>query len=145
MQSGWRKTRYWEWAKEWASLFHSILPEHVCEAAMATCRITLRDKDSKAAGGAWGFAVLTEMQTFGNEPQFVPVEIRHNHHFITLQSQDGADAILSCFGLTLAGVIDYYGLPDEGEKITLDLCDIVTTLDADYAATAEEADVELVA
>lgn len=141
--NGWRKRGHWEWAKEWARLFHDMLPKHVCEAALATCRITLRDKDSTAAGGAWGFAVLTEMQTFGFAPQGVPGEIRRNHHFITLQSQDGADAILRCFDLTLADVIDYYGLPAEGETITLDLKDIVTTLDANYAAI-EEAEAELV-
>ena len=138
MQDGWRGKQNWAWAKQWASLFDNILPEHVCEAAMATCRITLRDKDSTAAGGAWVFAVLTEMQTFGFKPRFVPGEVRRNHHFITLQSHDGADAILSCFGLTIADVIDYYGVPEEGEKVTLDLCEIVTRLDADYAATVEE-------
>lgn len=141
MPTGWRKRGHWDWAKQWASLFHNILPEHVCEAALATCRITLRDKDSTAAGGAWGFAVLTEMQTFGNEPRFVPGEIRRNHHFVTLQSKDGADAILGCFDLTLDDLIDYFGLPEEGEKWTLDLYDIVTSLDAN---STEEADLELV-
>lgn len=112
---------------------------------MATCRITLRDKDSTAAGGAWGFAVLTEMQTFGKDPKGVPGEIRRNHHFVTLQSAEGADAILGCFDLTLAAMIDYYGLPEPGKKITFDLCDIVTALDNNFAAMEEESDVELVA
>lgn len=138
-QNGWRRTGHWEWAKQWASLFDGILPVEVCEAAMATCRLSLRDKDSTAAGGAWGFAVLTFMQTFGHEPGGIVTQIRKAHNWVTLQAAESADVILGCFGLTLADVIDHYGMPEEGEKIDLDLCELVTAIAPDFAVETEAA------
>lgn len=135
MQNSWRKRKNWDWAKQWASLFETILPPEVCEAALATCRITLRDKESTAAGGAWGFAVLTEMQTFGNIPRGVCTEVRKNHHWITLQAAEAADVILSCFGFSLDDVINHVGRPVEGEKITVSLCEVMSEMDADFALT----------
>ena len=134
-RDGRRKSRHWTWAKEWASLLDGMLPATVCEAALATCRITLRDKDAKAAGGAWGFAVLTSMQTFGHEPTGIPTQIRNAHNWVTLQAAEAADIVLGCFGLTLQDVIDRFGMPGQGEKVEYDLCDVVTALAPDFALT----------
>ena len=138
MQAVWRKQKHWDWAKQWASLLDNVLPSDVCEAALATCRISLRDKDSTAAGGAWGFAVLTTMQTFGHVPRGVLTQVRKAHNWITLQAAESADVILECFGLTLAEVINHYGMPAEGQKIDLDLCDVIQAIAPDFATTTVE-------
>ena len=142
MQNGWRKKRYWEWAKEWASLFHKILPEHVCEAAMATCRFVILGKN--ANGNEYGKGFRSFLQTFGNTPTGLVNDVQIRHHWIELDAHDSANLILGCFGLSVDDVYDYFGEPKEGDKLELDLHDIVTKLDANLASTAEEAEMELV-
>lgn len=129
----WRKSEVWKWAKQWASLLDGILPNHIRETALATCRITLRDKDNRAAGGAWGFAILTSMQTYGHEPKGIPTQIRRAHNWIILQSEEAADVILGLFGITLEQVIAHYGKPDKGEKIELNLYDVIGAIAPDFA------------
>ena len=145
MQSGWRKRGQWDWTKEWASLFHSILPEHVCEAAMATCCITFQGPESVGNRAKnWGQWIRMRMQTFGQTPYHLAAAVQRSGHWISTDSREAVTVILGCFDLTLDNVFAYFGEPDEGEKWTLDLCNIVTTLDADFAATREEMEMELV-
>lgn len=130
-RNGWKKKRYWEWAKEWASLFETILPAHVCEAAMATCRFQLRGLDSH--GNKWGNGVVTFLQTFGQTPIGLVNDVQIRGNWIELDAHDSADLILSCFGMTIRDVYDHFGEPPKGERIDLDLCNLVIALDPGFA------------
>lgn len=142
MQNGWRTRRYWDWAKENANLFHGILPEHVCEAALATCRITLQGPKSVGETAKnWGQWIRMRMQTFGHVPHQIATAVQQHYHWISTDSYEAVDVILDCFDLTLDDVFDHYGEPREGETRTLDLCEIVTTV-APWAAIKPDYTVE---
>ena len=146
MQTGWRRKRDWTWAKQWGSLFKGILPDHVCEAAMATCTITLQGPESVGRRAKnWGQWIRMRMQTFGHIPNHLSAAVQKSREGISTDSREAVEVILDCFGLTLDDVFSYYGVPETGEKMTLNLCDIVARLDADYAATADASELELVA
>lgn len=134
MLNGWRHRKYWDWSKENASLFHSILPEHVCEAAMATCRFQLRGLGSH--GNKWGNGFLTFMQTFGFKPTGLTNDVQIRHHWIELDAHNSANLILGCFGLTVDDVYNHYGKPEKGERLDLDLHNIVSELCSQLAEVA---------
>lgn len=138
MQNGSRKRQDWKWAKQHASLFNGILPEHVREAAMATCRITLQGPKSvgKTAKN-WGRWIRMRMQTFGHAPTGIgTVQIMSN--WIGTDSHDAVNAILECFELSLDDVFDRYGEPEQGQTRQLNLCELVTAIAPDFAATERE-------
>jgi hypothetical protein len=114
MKDSWRPTRSWDWAAINASAFHGILPHHVSQAAMATCRFTLV-----------GSTIAARLQTFGYEPHGV-VTAKKNHHWLTVASKRDANVILACFGLDVDDVFSVYGKSDD--KVELDLADVVQTL-----------------
>lgn len=129
MRNAWRSTAAWDWAKKNANLLHDILPEHVCEAAAATCRITLQGPESvgdKAKN--WGQWIRMRMQTFGHTPFHLSAAVQQDHHWISTDSREAVNVVLDCFGLTLDDVFAHYGEPEEGEIRTIDLYDVVTDL-----------------
>lgn len=125
-QTKWRPSRYFEWAEANKYRFLAILPEEVCEAALATCRFQLRGKNSH--GNEYGKGFLTFMQTYGNVPAGLANDVQIRHHWIELDAHDSADLILACFGLSTEDVYAEYGIPAEGETVTLDLYEIVNRL-----------------
>ncbi len=136
MQNRWQKRANWDWAEEWASLFDSILPQHVCEAAMATCRFQLRGLNSH--GNTYGKGFLTFMQTFGSVPVGLVNDVQIRSNWIELDAHDSANLILGCFGLSVDDVYDHYGTPEEGTRIDLDLCELVQAIAPDFATTTVE-------
>lgn len=133
MQNGWRKERFWDWAEENASLFEGLLPKHVCNAAMATCRLTLQGPNSVGQGAKnWGQWIRMRMQTFGHVPNGLAAAVQKAHHWISTDSHEAANVVLGCFGLSLDDVFSHYGIPEEGETYALDLCDLVTTIAPDF-------------
>ena len=140
MQTGWRKRENWEWAKEWASLLHDLLPEEACEAALATCRITLQGPKSVGEENKnWGRWIRMRMQTGGNIPRGIQTVQRGNRNWISTDSHAATNVILECFGLTLDDVFNHYGEPEEGQVIPLDLCTVIQAVAPDFAATAATA------
>lgn len=127
-KSPWRPGRYWRLADRYAGELLDCLSAPVRSAAMATCRLTLRDKESTQAGGAWGNAVLMRMQTFGEEPKGVTTQVRCDRNWITLQSADAVNVVLGCFGLTLDDVYATFGTPVAGECKQYDLFDLLAGL-----------------
>lgn len=123
MSTSWRPRRFWNWAKDWSSLFESILPKHVCEAAMATCRFVILGKN--ANGNEYGRGFRTFMQTYGETPVGLVNDIQIRHHWIELDAHDSANLILGCFGLSVDDVYKAFGQPKEGEKMTVNLHDAV--------------------
>lgn len=131
--TNWRSRRHWEWAETWASLFYGMLPKHVCNAAMATCRITLQGPQSVGQQAKnWGRWIRMRMQTFGHIPDGLRTAAQRQHHWIATDSHTAAEQILACFGLSLDDVFAHYGKPAEGEKMTIDLIDLVTSLAPDF-------------
>jgi hypothetical protein len=135
-RNGWRHKQYWNWAKEWQTLFESLFPEHVCEAAMATCRFQLRGLDSH--GNKWGLGVVTFLQTFGHIPIGLVNDVQIHHNWIELDAHDSADLILGCFGLSMQDVYDHYGTPPKGHRIDLDLYNLVTAIEPGFVEVAQE-------
>lgn len=131
----WRKRQNWDWAHYWRSLFENILPSHVCEAAMATCRFQLRGLDSH--GNKWGKGLLTYMQTFGQVPLSLNKCVQRRHHWIELDAHESANLILEQFGLSVEDVYNVAGVPAKGETIEVDLFDVVTKSDTDFLITSE--------
>lgn len=137
--NGRRKTYVWEWAKEWAELFESILPADVCETAMATCQFVIQGPESVGAKAKnWGKWIRTQMQTYGHLPCGVHAQIKGN--WISSDSHDAANVILGCMDLTMDDVYDAFVVPGEGEKFTVSLHDVVMKCYA-TAWTKEHADV----
>ena len=129
-----RPIRYWTFAAQHRGRFADILPDSVCEAAMATCRFEIRGLESN--GNEWGIGFLTFMQTFGHTPLGVglPGEpaVQAIHNFVGLTSHEGADVILECFGLTARNVLEYYGEPAFGERRIFDLFQVVRDLRPEF-------------
>lgn len=130
----WTEGRHYRWAQEWRSLFESIFPASVCETAMATCRIQLRGLDSH--GNKWGKGFVTLMQTFGHTPIGLTNDVQIRENWIELDAHDSANLILDCFGMSVDDVYRQFGEPGKGERLELNLSDVVTAIDADFATTA---------
>jgi hypothetical protein len=131
MRQTWTRVRDYDWAKEWKSLFEGILPAHVCETAMATCRLHLRGKDAHRKG-AYAMAVHTEMKTYGETPIGVGA-CQTLSQWIQLTSTDAANVILDCFGLTIEDVFAQLGKPTQTTEMKLNLSDVVIACDADFS------------
>ena len=122
-----RSRKNWQFAKEHKNRFLGFLPSELCETAMATCRFLFRDKASKAAGGAWGFAYLCCMQTYGIVPQGISDAVAYpSRDKILLQSEAASNAVLQHFGLSVKDIFIHFGQPKKGEVLQLDLLDIVS-------------------
>lgn len=137
-KSGFRPRTYWEWAAENADKLAGLLPLHVCNAALATCRITLQGPKSVGEKGKnWGRWIRMRMQTLGYRPGGIET-VQSAGMWQRTDSHDAANAVLACFGLSLDDVFAKYGEPGEGEKRILDLHTIVHDL-AHVGATTSTA------
>lgn len=138
--ASWRSKKFWDWAAEWKGLFTDILPEHVCEAAMATCRFELRGLN--ANGNEWGVGFLTHMQTFGEIPSGLierGLGVQRKHWWIELNAHESANIILACFGLTVDDVFAFAGYPEPGERKVVDLCEVVCGVNPEFNMTTNNA------
>lgn len=122
-----RSAAHFNWAEKQAFQL-TCLPEHVRPIAAATCRFILRGKIMNGGEKTWGMGFRTEIQTYGEIPQVMgrgtPAATQHGE-WLSLYSQDAADMILSCFGLSADDILDRCGKPQFDECIIIDLKDIV--------------------
>jgi len=131
-KSGWRKSQYWDWAKDHAAVLEDLFPLHVCEAAAATCRLQLRGL--KSHGNQWGKGVVTFMQTNGHRPAHLENDVQVRGKWIELDAHASADLVLGCFGITMDDVYGHFGEPSPGERIDLDLYQIVAAIAPDFTS-----------
>jgi len=121
---------YWTFGDVVAGYFSDILPDSICATAAATCRFQLRGKF--ANGNIWGLGVITMMMTYRHRPVGTGLPhqpaVQYQHNFIQLTSDDAANVVLGCFGLTINDVMDKFGHPGEHESYWVDLKTVVETL-----------------
>ena len=126
----WRPGKYWRLADKYAAELLTCLPGHVRAASMATCRFELRGLN--ANGNDWGVGVVTRFQSFGEMPDGTghggqPC-CQVNRNWSELDSHEGADIILGCFGLSIDDVYDRFGRPITGERKRYDLYDLLAAM-----------------
>lgn len=128
-KSNWRKNAHYDFGKRHGHLLKDILPERICDGAAATCRFELRGLMSN--GNAYGLGFITRMQTFGYAPigcgRVGQPCVQLHGSWIELTSDDAANIVLGCFGITMSDVLSNWA-PEPGQRICLDLAEIVSVL-----------------
>lgn len=114
-----------------------LLPESDCLRALVTCQFTMQGALSVGVDAKnWGRWIRTRLFTNGVLPPIQHAWQKHQSGWIGGDSIEAANAILSCFGLTLDQVLDQYGEPHTSEKYSVKLVDI---LDALFPANLQSA------
>lgn len=139
MPSPHRTIRHFNFADAVGLRLEAIIPAEYCRAAAATCRIQLmgwrkgihngqsvRDSRDRPFRGK-GRWVRTSLQTFGHCPS-ARFRCAPTGKWAFGDSFDAADAILDCFDISMADIIDHYGEPGEHERMEWDLMELVETL-----------------
>lgn len=131
-----RPAKYFDFGAQCVGRMSDILPESVAATAAATCRFQLRGLN--ANGNEWGYGVIVTLQTYGNAPIGLggvnQPAVHYHGDWIETGSHEAANVILGCFGLTIIDVYARFGKPTEGERILLDLFEIVQALTPALAA-----------
>jgi hypothetical protein len=139
-RSLWRPAKNWEIAKEVACLLDGILPAEVCSSAIATCQFTIQAPNSVGATKKnWGEWVRTRLQTFGQKLNGLAAATQSNGNWLSFDSREAANIILGAFGLSLDSIYEAYGMPEEGQKMTLDLPSIIQRLAPEFLSAAKAA------
>jgi len=128
--NAWRPAQNFELAQEIKGIFKGFLPDHVLEAAIATCRFEFQGPESVGLQSKnWGEWIRTNIQTFGNIPngygQVGPISCQRKHWWLSFDSRQIVEDILSYIDLTIDDVYEAFGKPELGEKYTVDLCEII--------------------
>ena len=131
----------------------TILPQEICEVAIATCRFSIMGRDAhndngqalrnmhREASPPWiceGRWIHTRLQTYGYLPstRFQRTGTTEKSVWVVGDSFAAADSILECFGLTMRDVLEHYGNVDTTERKVIDLVDIVEDMASNLLRTA---------
>ncbi len=132
MTANWRSRRHFDFGDEFGYMLNEVLPAKVASVAAATCRIEIRGKHGNRSDEnrhkGYGEAVYLSLQTHGADIKGLCSASAKMGKFIRTTSNEAADLVLGCFGLTIDDVREQFGRPGDYESRWFDLSDVVQKL-----------------
>lgn len=143
-----RTSRHFNIAKKYADVLKraKILPDHLCETAIATCQFQIMGKFAHADNGealrtdaerpfhGAGRWVHTRVQTYGELPsnRFQRSGVTDRARWAFGDSFDAANTMLEPFGCDMNQVLHAFGNVSPMERKIIDLVDVIEVLYAPY-------------
>jgi hypothetical protein len=134
-----RTRRQFDFGEKFGYMLAEILPTEVANIAATTCRIEIRGKHGNRSDAnrhkGFGEAVYVSLQTYGEEIKGLNSAFKKTGSFISTTSNEAADLILGCFGLSMDDVRAYFGTPGDYDSMFLDLTNVVELLAPELLTT----------